>query len=320
MTDDPIAQIKTGLQLSYGPLDFDQSPILGTYGLVLLARDPRTGHKLAFKTIDLIKGGGTLTSQDLAYLQREFRKWLKLPPSRNILSGLMVHSININSRDLQVKGLPVMMMKAMAGSLEDWIGNPNFTYEEKLTASIQLFSGLDDLYKAGIEGHGDLKPSNILYSDLSETFSLDDHAGWPSQSNPWQITVADFGWADAWVDIGFTNKALREYMAPERFDGIFVAEKSDIFAAGLIVAQLFQGAHPAKNLKKAKKSEGSWRRCVEQGNWEMSSLAENEALHRLIIRCLSNDPNARPSAQNVLEENILIPDYRTYAPLEATTN
>ena len=39
MTDDPIAQIKTGLQLSYGPLDFDKSPILGTYGLVLLARE-----------------------------------------------------------------------------------------------------------------------------------------------------------------------------------------------------------------------------------------------------------------------------------------
>ena len=49
----PIDQIKAGLQKSYGSLDFDESPILGTYGLVLLATDSRTGSRLAFKTIDV---------------------------------------------------------------------------------------------------------------------------------------------------------------------------------------------------------------------------------------------------------------------------
>ena len=31
-----------------------------------------------------------------------------------------------------------------------------------------------------------------------------------------------------------------ESMAPERLDGTFITEKSDVFAAGLIVAQLFR--------------------------------------------------------------------------------
>ena len=296
----PIDQIKAGLQKSYGSLDFDESPILGTYGLVLLATDSRTGSRLAFKTIDVAQDSIAPSSQDIAYLQREFRKWLRLPPSRNVMTGLMVHSINITFGNREIKELPVMMMKAMAGSLEDWIGNPDFSWEEKLTASIQLFSGLDDLYKSGISGHGDLKPSNILYSKWSDTFQLENPSGWPSQSNPWRVTVADFGWADAWLDLGFTNKALREYMAPERLDGTFITEKSDVFAAGLIVAQLFHGEHPAPNLKKAKKSEGNWRRCVEQGVWEISSLASDDEVYELILSCLSYDPAKRPTAGEVL--------------------
>ena len=36
------------------------------------------------------------------------------------MTGLMVHSINITFGNREIKELPVMMMKAMAGSLEDW--------------------------------------------------------------------------------------------------------------------------------------------------------------------------------------------------------
>lgn len=298
----PSEQIREKLQRKYHTFEFDELPIHGTYGLVWLARDTKTGHGLAFKTLDFGREDVSADSPDLAYLQREFRKWMKLPPSRNILAALGFDIFRINVDGVEVTDLPVMRMKAMRGSLEDWVGSERFSRAERLTAAIQMFSGLEDLYNAGIEGHGDLKPSNILYTSLNDSYSLSDVPGWPTKSNPWQIVVADFGWTDAWVDLGFTNKALRQYMAPERFDSVFIKDKSDVFAAGLITAELFMGKHPARNFKMATKSEGNWRRCVEAGDWELDSLGDDIELRNLIVACLTTNPEERPTAGEVLME------------------
>ncbi|MDB4090441.1 hypothetical protein N9527_00925, partial [Pseudomonadales bacterium] len=77
----PSEQIRTALQIKYHEFIFDESPIHGTYGLVWLARDSRTGNALAFKSLDFGRVGVTQAIEDFAYLQREFRKWMKLPPS-----------------------------------------------------------------------------------------------------------------------------------------------------------------------------------------------------------------------------------------------
>lgn len=295
----PSEQIKAALQNTYRDFDFDESPIHGTYGLVWLARDTRTDNALAFKTLDIGRDGLSPTSQDLAYLQREFRKWMKLPPSRNILGALGYDLVRVDVEGFDVGDLPVMRMKAMNGSIEDWVGTDNFSHAERLVAVIQMFSGLEDLYDAGLEGHGDLKPSNILYANLNDSFSLPDVSGWPTKNNPWRIVIADFGWADAWVDLGFTNKALREYMAPERFEGVFVKDKSDVFAAGLIAGALFTGKHPARNLKKATKSAGNWLRCVDSGDWELEAIDDAD-LRDLIAICLAPSPDDRPTASEAL--------------------
>jgi len=292
-------QVRAEMQSKYPDLIFADSPIHGTYGLVWLARDSRTDQALAFKTLDFDREDVSLASQDLAYLQREFRKWMKLPPSRNILSALGYDLIYMEVDGAKLSDIPVMRMKGMAGSLESWIGNDAYSYAERLSATLQLFSGLEDLYNAGIEGHGDLKPSNILYTSLSDRYSLPDGLGWPTIQNPWQIVVADFGWADAWVDLGFIKKASRDYMAPERLDGVFVKSKSDIFAAGLIAAALFSGKHPARNYKKAIKSEGNWRRCVINSDWEIEKIEDLE-LRALIARCIDPEPDKRPSAAEAL--------------------
>jgi len=295
----PSEQIRTALQIKYHEFIFDESPIHGTYGLVWLARDSRTGNALAFKSLDFGRDGVTQAIEDFAYLQREFRKWMKLPPSRNILGALGYDLVRIELDGVEVEDLPVMRMKGMKGSLDDWVGNNDFSHAERLVAVIQMFSGLEDLYDAGLEGHGDLKPSNILYTSLSDSFSLPDVSGWPTKNNPWQIVVADFGWADAWVDLGFTNKALREYMAPERFDNVFVKDKSDVFAAGLIAGALFTGEHPARNLKKARKSQGNWRRCVDNRDWVLESIDDPD-LRDLIAICLAPIPDDRPTASEAL--------------------
>ncbi len=122
---------------------------------------------------------------------------------------------------------------------------------------------------------------------------MDDH--------PWLVRVADLGWADAWVDLGFTNKAFRQYLAPERLESIVVPEKSDVFAIGVILAELLLGQHPASNFKKATKSEGNWKKCIEKAEWILQDI-DSDRLRRLVSICLDSDPDKRPSPAECLHE------------------
>ncbi len=191
----------------------------------------------------------------------------------------------------------------MAGSLDTWASKPPSGAEvaDRLIALAQSLNGLQFLYEHGFEGHGDLKPSNLLYDDLSIKFQLGDSETWPSTAHPWRIRVADLGWADAWVDLGLSTKALRTHMAPERFEAIVVPVKSDIFSMGIIAAELLQGQHPADNLKARTKSEGNWIRWVTDGTRNLSGVTSTK-LQAVIRKCLSASPDARPDALEFLNE------------------
>ena len=145
-------QIKKSLQYKYPDLNFEDSPIKGTYGLVWLSRDSQTGNSLAFKTLDFEREDVNPETADLAYLQREFRKWMKIPPSRNVVRARGYDLVDVVVDGRNIRDVPVMRMKAMIGSLEDWIGNQSFCWEERLVASIQMFLGLEDLYEQDSKG------------------------------------------------------------------------------------------------------------------------------------------------------------------------
>jgi serine/threonine protein kinase len=241
------------------------------------------------------------SANDIEYLKREFRMWLGLPYNYNVLTALGFDIARLSDRDnAQTVSLPVMRMKRMGGSLDDWIeGTVNPGIADRVIALAQAFNGLQFLYTHGIQGHGDLKPSNILYSNLNNSTELPAD-GWPSVEHPWLVRIADLGWADAWVDLGFTNKALRQYLAPERLDNSFVPGQSDVFAMGIIAAEVLQGRHPAPN-RKVTKSEGEWRKWITGGKWDLERVSSN-SLREMIRRCLDPDPGKRPTPEECLED------------------
>lgn len=279
----------------------------GQYGLVFFINPKHANTyppSLALKTLN--PEALPVNPAQLEELQREFSKWIRLPSHRNVIAAHSFKIAGIQILDPVDRGkvhwiqIPVMSMERMSGTLTDWIGNEQISLGTKLCAIAQAFNGLSHLYANGIQGHGDLKPSNILYKDASNAFTFPGDE--LLKNCPWIIKVADFGWADAWIDYGFTNKALREYIAPERLGGspAVVPEKSDVFSMGIIAAELLMGRHPSKNLQRAKKSEGEWIKHATRGDWDLSNLP-SETLRNLILSCLNSLPDERPTAYTAMQ-------------------
>lgn len=275
-------------------------PLHGTYGLIWFLSN--NSGSFAVKTLAPERLDVAASKFDADYLRREFRIWLALPSTYNVLSALGFDVATLGSEESEnLVKLPVMRMPKRLGSLQDWVDSKDFSYEDRLVALAQALNGLLYLYDHGIEGHGDLKPSNILYDDLQSLFSLRSDGAWPSQRCPWRIQVADLGWADAWVDLGFTNKAQRQYLAPERMDRKVIPALSDMFSMGVIAAEVLQGRHPAPNISKAIGSEGKWRRWIEQGERDLSGVT-SPRLKETIFQCLRPNADERPTPSYCLNE------------------
>jgi hypothetical protein len=190
------------------------------------------------------------------------------------------------------------------GTLADWIVNPlaEITLPNRLLAIAQLCNGLAWLYQHGIEGHGDLKPSNVLFRDLRKVVDLPNTASFPSRSCCWQIRVADLGWADAWKDLGVADHDWRPYRAPERYGGVFRSVASDMFAVGVIACELLFGRHPAGTTTK---KVNNWDPPKARLWAETGERIIDGDLHRDLVdqvrACLDADPDRRPSPRHIIE-------------------
>ena len=303
----PEGWIKYGLQDEF-PGHSISDPIEGTYGQVwILSQGDRTD--LAVKTVMMPERKKT-TEDEISIFERELTLSLMLPRHFNVvpffgfITDPQLFYLNENEGVVFVSAIK---MRAMQGSLADWVNDPHAaTIENRLIAAVQAALGMRHLYSNGFEGHGDIKPSNFLYTDLRglhpEIRECDSSDSlFPSNKHPYKVVAADLGWADAWVDLGFSQKVLRSYMAPERHKGNVVPEKSDMFSMGILLAELCLCKHPARNFKKSQASLGKWLRCIETGDWDFAAI-KSPRIRKLISKCLSLNPSDRPTIDYFIDE------------------
>ncbi|MBS1790713.1 MAG: serine/threonine protein kinase [Acidobacteria bacterium] len=147
----------------------------------------------------------------------------------------------------------------------------------------QLCAGLAAAHEAGVL-HRDLKPANVML----------DGKG--------RVRITDFGLA------GFAEQIRNEevfagtpaYMSPEQFAGKEVTTKSDIYALGLVLYEIFTGkrvfeAGSLAELQQMHESSAP----TNPSNWvkDIDPLVE-----RVILRCLEKDPSKRlASAKQVAD-------------------
>jgi serine/threonine-protein kinase len=140
----------------------------------------------------------------------------------------------------------------------------------------QLCAGLAAAHDKGVL-HRDLKPHNVMI----------DGQG--------RVRITDFGLAGFIEDFA-GREALAgtpAYMAPEQLEGRGVSVKSDIYALGLVLCELFTGKRVFDGVDRAPSSMSR-----SSAPTSLASLSDDidPAIERVILRCLEHEPSARPSS------------------------
>src|SRR5262245_31183459 len=133
----------------------------------------------------------------------------------------------------------------------------------------QMCAGLAAAHDRGVL-HRDLKPSNVMIDG-------DGH-----------VRITDFGLAVR-ADQGASDLAgTPAYMAPEQFDGRPVTVRSDLYALGLILFEIYTGRRPFDA-----HSVAEWKSRHSTTEPSLPSAVEpqvDQAVERAILRCLEKDP------------------------------
>ena len=177
----------------------------------------------------------------------------------------------------EIEGLYVLSMEYVdgedLGSLLRRIGR--LPSDKALEISRKLCAGLAAAHEKGVL-HRDLKPSNIML----------DARG--------QVLLTDFGLAGLAGEIegSEVRNGTPAYMAPEQLAGLEVTARSDIYALGLVLYEIFTGKVPFESETLAGLIEARAERTPVSPTTLVRDL--DPLVEKVILRCLQAKPSQRP--------------------------
>ena len=188
----------------------------------------------------------------------------------------------------EAEGMPYISMEYVDGedlaSLLTRIGR--LPADKALETARKLCAGLAAAHDRGII-HRDLKPQNIMMNKRGD------------------VVIMDFGLAAIADQLSGSEvrNGTPAYMAPEQLRGAEVTARSDIYALGLVLYELFTGKRPydARNIQEMLRQQESAQLT------SMTSIAADidPGVEKAIRRCLDPDPARRPA--NVLSVAAALP-------------
>jgi len=189
----------------------------GTFAVVKMCVDKKTGEKWAIKILDK-----TAKEANLEMMQREVEIMEKVEHKNVIYMREMY--------DTPTK-MYLIMELVTGGELFDRIVNRG-TYSEKDASNVvrQIVSAIEYLHTLGIV-HRDLKPENLLYAN---------------ESHDSDIKIADFGLSRILPDDALLKTACGTpgYVAPEVLRGKGYGKEVDMWSVGVILYILLCGFPP----------------------------------------------------------------------------
>ena len=272
---EPLAQARSRGRFVPGTLLAERYRIVGLLGAggmgeVYRADDLRLGQTVAIKLLPPAVAG------DPVRLAR-FRDEVRLAREVTHPNVCRVHDLG------EAEGLTFLSMEFVDGedlaSLLRRIGR--LPPDKGLDIARQLCAGLTAAHARGIL-HRDLKPANVM---------LDGRG---------RVRIMDFGLAGVAhaIERGDVASGTPAYMAPEQALGREVSVRSDLYAVGLILYEVFTG----RSAFLATTREAMLRAHLESSPQPPSQLAPGlePAVERAILRCLEKDPTGRPASAAAL--------------------
>ena len=177
------------------------------------------------------------------------------------------------------EGLPFISMEYVDGedlaTLLQRIGR--LPCDKALDTARKICAGLAAAHSRGVI-HRDLKPQNIMMNRRGE------------------ILILDFGLAaiaDQLEGLEARN-GTPAYMSPEQLRGAEVTAKSDIYALGLVLYELFTGKRPYEAASVPQLIDQQ--EAAQPGSMSAIAADVDPSVERIIRRCLDPDPNKRPAS------------------------
>jgi len=178
----------------------------------------------------------------------------------------------------EANGQPFLSMEYVDGedlaSLLRRIGR--LPKDKGLEIARQLCAGLAAAQEKRVL-HRDLKPANVMI----------DGRG--------RVRLTDFGLAGLADEIqGHDGAGTPAYMSPEQFAGREVSVRSDIYALGLVLYEVFTGKPVFRGVSRVELARLHESGAVSRPSTHVPDL--EPAIERVILRCLENDPLQRPAS------------------------
>ena len=148
-----------------------------------------------------------------------------------------------------------------------------FPEDKAIAIARQLCAGVAAAHQRGIV-HRDLKPANVMLDGTGA------------------VRVMDFGLAAA-GQVENIRAGTPGYMAPEQLLGREVTTRSDIFALGLVIYELFTGRRAFNATSIGELVSQHETGTITRPSTLIGGL--NQAIERAILRCLESDPAKRPA-------------------------
>ena len=241
----------------------------GAMGVVYGCFDHKTKLPRALKTV---RACHSHDEQVLALFESEAVVWISLEKHPYIVRAYLVDSFEDS---LYVITEYVRGPEGMEGDLRGWLGNPRLTLTVAVTMALQIAQGMQHaVRKVPNLVHRDLKPANILVNGDGKAM------------------VTDFGLMDA----AQSDAGTPAYMSPEQWRAESLDARSDIYAYGCILFEMFT----AHRLFQAFTGRDWERAHLESAPVALTNIAPQlpNEIDQFVRRCLAKTPAARPQSWN----------------------